>query len=111
MIDVEGRLETGGLSAFGGTRGAGGHYRPHGLIRRALAAPWRKPAAPLTRRPSPAKMGAGFFGPFGALVFEAPPHDRPMTPAPRGGILRIAPGQTSLKTKDLVQTRTTPDGL
>ena len=39
MIDVEGRLETGGLSAFGGTRGAGGHHRPHGLIRRALAAP------------------------------------------------------------------------
>jgi len=52
MIAVEGRLETGGLSAFGGTRGAGGHHRPHGLIRRALAAPWRKPAAPLTRRPS-----------------------------------------------------------
>jgi hypothetical protein len=50
MIDVEGRLETGGLSAFGGTRGAGGHHRPHGLIRRALAAPWRKPAAPRTRR-------------------------------------------------------------
>ena len=25
--------------AFGGTRGAGGHHRPHGLIRRALAAP------------------------------------------------------------------------
>jgi hypothetical protein len=24
MIDVEGRLETGGLSAFGGVRGAGG---------------------------------------------------------------------------------------
>jgi len=47
MIDVEGRLERGGLSAFGGTRGAGGHHRPHGLIRRALAAPWRKPAAPL----------------------------------------------------------------
>jgi hypothetical protein len=32
---------------LGGTRGAGGHHRPHGLIRRALAAPWRKPAAPL----------------------------------------------------------------
>ena len=60
MIDVEGRLETGGLSAFGGTRGAGGHYRPHGLIRRALAAPW-PPAAPLTRRPVPA-MGAVFGG-------------------------------------------------
>jgi hypothetical protein len=55
MIDVEGRLETGGLSALWGTRGAGGHHRPHGLIRRALAAPWRKPAAPQTRRPFPAK--------------------------------------------------------
>jgi hypothetical protein len=55
MIDVEGRLETGGLSAFGGTRGAGGHYRPHGLIRRALAAPWRKPAAPQTRAAVPTK--------------------------------------------------------
>jgi len=61
MIDVEGRLETGGLSAFGGTRGAGGHHRPHGLIRRALAAPWRKPAAPRTRRPS-RPMGAVFGG-------------------------------------------------
>ena len=59
MIDVEGRLETGGLSAFGGTRGAGGHHRPHGLIRRALAAPWRKPAAP---QPVPAQMGAVFDG-------------------------------------------------
>ena len=111
MIDVEGRLETGGLSAFGGTRGAGGHHRPHGLIRRALAAPWRKPAAPLTRRPSPAKIGAGFFGPFGALVFEAPPHDRPMTSAPRGSTLWIAPGQTPMKTQDLGQTRKDPDGL
>ena len=60
MIDVEGRLETGGLSAFGGTRCAGGHHRPHGLIRRALAAPWRKPAAPRTSRPG--QMGAVFGG-------------------------------------------------
>ena len=74
MIDVEGRLETGGLSAFGGTRGAGGHYRPHGLIRRALAAPWRKPAAPLTRRPSPAKLGA-VFGRSARLCLR----HRPMT--------------------------------
>ena len=61
MIDVEGRLETGGLSAFGGTRGAGGHHRPHGLIRRALAAPWRKPAAPSTRG-RPDQMGADYGG-------------------------------------------------
>ena len=60
MIDVEGRLETGGLSAFGGTRGAGGHHRPHGLIRRALAAPWRKPAAPLTRAAVPGPKWARF---------------------------------------------------
>ena len=109
MIDVEGRLETGGLSAFGGTRGAGGHHRPHGLIRRALAAPWRKPAAPPDEaavRPN----GRGFRR-FGALVFEAPPHDRPMTSAPRGGTLRIAPGQTPMKTQDLGQTRKDPDGL
>ena len=62
MIDVEGRLETGGLSAFGGTRGAGGHHRPHGLIRRALAAP----VAQTRRAPDdaavPAKMGAVFGG-------------------------------------------------
>jgi hypothetical protein len=109
MIDVEGRLETGGLSAFGGTRGAGGHHRPHGLIRRALAAPWRKPAAPRTRRPS-RPNGRGFRR-FGALVFEVPPHDRPMTSAPRGGTLRIAPGQTPMKTQDLGQTRKDPDGL
>ena len=62
MIDVEGRLETGGLSAFGGTRGAGGHHGPHGLIRRALAAPWRKPAAPLDQAAVPAQMGAVFGG-------------------------------------------------
>ena len=61
MIDVEGRLETGGLSAFGGTRGADGHHRPHGLIRRALAAPWRKPAAPRTGG-RPGQMGAVFGG-------------------------------------------------
>jgi hypothetical protein len=110
MIDVEGRLETGGLSAFGGTRGAGGHHRPRGLIRRALAAPWRKPAAPLDQAAVPAQMGAAFRR-FGTLVFEAPPHDRPMTSAPRGGILRIVPGQTPKKTKDLVQTRINPEGL
>jgi len=109
MIDVEGRLETGGLSAFGGTRCAGGHHRPHGLIRRALAAPWRKPAAPRTTRPS-RPNGRGFRR-FGALVFEAPPHDRPMTSPPRGGTLRIAPGQTPMKTQDLGQTRKDPDGL
>ena len=109
MIDVEGRLETGGLSALWGTRGAGGHHRPHGLIRRALAAPWRKPAAPRTRWPS-RPNGRGFRR-FGALVFEAPPHDRPMTSAPRGGTLRIAPGQTPMKTQDLGQTRKDPDGL
>ena len=109
MIDVEGRLETGGLSAFGGTRGAGGHHRPHGLIRRVLAAPWRKPAAPRTRRPS-RPTGRGFRR-FGALVFEAPPHDRPMTSAPRGDTLRIAPRQTRMKTQDLGQTRKDPDGL
>jgi hypothetical protein len=109
MIDVEGRLETGGLSAFGGTRGAGGHHRPRGLIRRALAAPWRKPAAPRTTRPS-RPNGRGFRR-LGALVFEAPPHDRPMTSPPRGGTLRIAPGQTPMKTQDLGQTRKDPDGL
>jgi hypothetical protein len=109
MIDVEGRLETGGLSAYGGTRCAGGHHRPHGLIRRALAAPWRKPAAPRTTRPS-RPNGRGFRR-LGALVFEAPPHDRPMTSAPRGGILRIVPGQTPMKTQDLGQTRKDPDGL
>jgi hypothetical protein len=109
MIDVEGRLETGGLSAFGGTRCAGGHHRPHGLIRRAVAAPWRKPAAPRTTRPS-RPNGRGFRR-FGALVFEAPPHDRPMTSPPRGGTLRIAPGQTPMKTQDLGQTRKDPDGL
>ena len=109
MIDVEGRLETGGLSAYGGTRCAGGHHRPHGLIRRALAAPWRKPAAPRTRRPS-RPNGRGFRR-LGALVFEAPPHDRPMTSPPRGGTLRIAPGQTPMKTQDLGQTRKDPDGL
>jgi hypothetical protein len=54
--------------------GAGGHHRPHGLIRRALAAPWRKPAAPLTRRPSPAKMGA-VFGRSARLCLR----HRPMT--------------------------------
>src|ERR1035438_7946315 len=102
MIDAEGRLETGGLSAFGGTRGAGGHPRPPGLVRPARAAPWRKPAAPRTRRPSrPNRRG---FRRFGALVFEAPPHDRPMTSAPRGGMLRIAPGQTRMKTQDLVRS-------
>jgi hypothetical protein len=110
MIDVEGRLETGGLSAFGGTRGAGGHHRPHGLIRRALAAPWRKPAAPLDQAGRPGPNGRGFRR-FGALVFEAPPHDRPMTSPPRGGTLRIAPGQTPMKTQDLGQTRKDPDGL
>ena len=109
MIDVEGRLETGGLSAFGGTRCAGGHHRPRGLIRRALAAPWRKPAAPRTTRPS-RPNGRGFRR-LGALVFEVPPHDRPMTSAPRGGTLRIAPGQTPMKTQDLGQTRKDPDGL
>ena len=109
MIDVEGRLETGGLSAYGGTRCAGGHHRPHGLIRRALAAPWRKPAAPRTTRPS-RPNGRGFRR-LGALVFEAPPHDRRMTSPPRGGTLRIAPGQTPMKTQDLGQTRKDPDGL
>ncbi len=59
MIDVEGRLETGGLSAFGGTRGAGGHHRPNGLIRRALAAP----VAQTHRAPArPGQMGAVFGG-------------------------------------------------
>ena len=86
-----------------------GHQRPRGLIRRALAAPWRKPTAPRTRRPSRTN-GRGFRR-FGALVFEAPPHDRPMTSAPRGGTLRIAPGQTPMKTQDLGQTRKDPDGL
>jgi hypothetical protein len=110
MIDVEGRLETGGLSAFGGHALVPvATTRPHGLIRRALAAPWRKPAAPRTRRPS-RPNGRGFRR-FGALVFEAPPHDRPMTSAPRGGTLRIAPGQTPMKTQDLGQTRKDPDGL
>src|ERR1019366_5495687 len=109
MIEVEGRLETGGLFAFGGARGAGGHHRPRGLVRRALAAPWRKLAAPRTGRPSRPKWTR--FSVFDALVFEAPPHDRPMTSAPRGGILRIAPGQKRMKTQDLVQTRTNPDGL
>jgi hypothetical protein len=73
MIDVEGRLETGGLSAFGGTRGAGGHHRPHGLIRRALAAPWRKPAAPQTRRPS--RPSGAVFGGSARLCLRR----RPMT--------------------------------
>jgi len=57
----------------------------------------------------PAQMGAVFGG--SARLCEAPPHDRPMTSAPRGGILRIVPGQTRMKTQDLVQTQKDPDGL
>ena len=62
MIDVEGRLETGGLSAFGGTRGAGGHHRPHGLIRRALAGPRGANPPRLGRGGRPGQMGAVFGG-------------------------------------------------
>ena len=68
------------------------------------------PVAQTRRAPDEAQMGRGFRR-FGALVFEAPPHDRPMTSPPRGGTLRIAPGQTPMKTQDLGQTRKDPDGL
>jgi hypothetical protein len=110
MIDVEGRLETGGLSAFGGTRwcrwpppSARPHpARPGGPVAQTRRAP--------DQAAVPGQNGRGFRR-FDALVFEAPPHDRPMTSAPRGSILRIAPGQTRMKTQDLVQTRKDPDGL
>jgi hypothetical protein len=76
-------------------------------------APWR-PRGANPPRPGrggcPGRNGRGFRR-FGALVFEVPPHDRPMTSAPRGGTLRIAPGQTPMKTQDLGQTRKDPDGL
>src|ERR1017187_3084186 len=75
--------------------------RPGGPVAQTRRAPDRR-----TSRPN----GRGFRR-FGALVFEAPPHDRPMTSALRGGILRIAPGQTRMKTQDLGKTRKDPDGL
>jgi hypothetical protein len=110
MIDVEGRLETGDLFCAWGARGGWGHT-PSARPRPA------RPGGPVaqTRRASEqggrlGQNGHGFRR-FDALVFEAPPHDRPMTAAPRGGILRIAPGQTRMKTQDLVQTRKNPDGL
>ena len=109
MIDVEGRLETGGLSCVWGhawCRWPPPSARPH---------PARPggPVAQTRRAPDEAAVPAKWrgFRRFGALVFEAPPHDRPMTSAPRGGTLRIAPGQTPMKTQDLGQTRKDPDGL
>ncbi len=110
MIDVEGRLERGGLSAFVGHAWCGWpppSARPHSARPGGPVAQTRR-APGLGGRPGPNGRG---FRRFGALVFEAPPHDRPMTSAPRGGILRIVPGQTPMKTKDLVQTRTNPEGL
>ena len=47
---------------LGARVGAGGHHRPHGLIRRALAAPWRKPGAPWSKAAVSAKMDAVFGG-------------------------------------------------
>jgi hypothetical protein len=62
MIDVEGRLETGGLSCAWGARAGGATHRPRGLVRRALAAPWRKPGAPWSKAAVSAKMDAVFGG-------------------------------------------------
>lgn len=44
-----------------GARVAGGDtHRPRGLVRRALAAPWRKPGAPQSKAAVSAKMDTVF---------------------------------------------------
>ena len=60
--------------AFGGTRGAGGHHRPHGLIRRALAAPWAQTRRASDQAAVPAQMGAVLGGSARLLL-----RHRPMT--------------------------------